>query len=137
VAKRYLFSKKQRLQNNDRFKGILGHKCCASNDLFKVYAAGNDCGYPRFGVSAGKGCGNAVVRNRLKRLAREAFRISQHDIATGYDYLLIFTPKLSKKEKPSAKSSATKMSFSQVTESFLRLSDQAVKKASKKSKSIK
>jgi len=137
VAKRYLFSKKQRLRNNDQFKGILGHKCCASNDLFKIYVAGNDCGYPRFGVSAGKGCGNAVVRNRLKRLAREAFRISQHDIATGYDYLLIFTPKVSKKEKPFAKSSATKLTFSQVTESFLRLSDQAVKKAYKKSKSIK
>jgi len=137
VAKRYLFSKKQRLRNNDQFKAILGHKCCASNDLFKIYAAGNQCGYPRFGVSAGKACGNAVLRNRLKRLAREAFRVSQHDIATGYDYLLIFTPKVSKKEKLSEKSSAAKMTFSQVTESFLRLSDQAVKKASKKSKSIK
>jgi ribonuclease P protein component len=137
VAKRYLFSKKQRLRNNDRFKGILGHKCCAGNDLFKVYVAGNDCGYPRFGVSAPKRCGNAVLRNRLKRLAREAFRVSQHDIATGYDYLLIFTPKVSKKEKLSASLSTVKMTFSQVTESFLRLSDQAVKKASKKSKSIK
>ena len=137
MAKRYLFSKKQRLRNNDQFKGILDHKCCASNDLFKIYVAGNQCQYPRFGVSAPKGCGNAVVRNRLKRLAREAFRASQHDIAAGYDYLLIFTPKLSKKEKPAAKSSALKMTFAQVTESFLRLSDQAVEKASKKSKSIK
>lgn len=137
MAKRYLFSKKQRLRNNEQFKAILGHKCCASNDLFKIYVAGNDCGHPRFGVSVPKGCGNAVLRNRLKRLAREAFRVAQHDIATGYDYLLIFTPKVSKKEKLSEKSSAAKMTFAQVTESFLRLSDQAVKKASKKSKSIK
>ena len=137
MAKRYLFSKKQRLRNNDQFKGILAHKCCASNDLFKIYVAGNQCGYPRFGVSAGKGCGNAVVRNRLKRLAREAFRVSQHDIATEYDYLLIFTPKVSKKERLSAGSSTLKMTFSQATESFLKLSDQAVKKASKKSKTIK
>ncbi len=137
MAKRHLFSKKQRLRNNDQFKGILGYKCCAGNDLFKIYVAGNDCGYPRLGVSAGKRCGNAVVRNRLKRLAREAFRASQHDIATGYDYLLIFTPKVSKKEKLSEKSAAMKMTCSQVTQSFLRLSDQAVKKASKKSKSIK
>ena len=39
-----------------------------------VFVAPSDVG-PRLGVVASKKVGNAVVRNRSKRLAREAFRI--------------------------------------------------------------
>lgn len=39
-----------------------------------VFVAHSDVG-PRLGVVASKRVGNAVVRNRAKRLAREAFRI--------------------------------------------------------------
>lgn len=39
-----------------------------------VFVAPSDVG-PRLGVVASKRVGNAVVRNRSKRLAREAFRI--------------------------------------------------------------
>ena len=73
--------------------------------MLRLYAAGNDLGMPRFGVSVGKSVGGAVVRNRLKRLAREAFRLHQHEIPPNFDYILIITQK-----KPNNKAKSGTMS---------------------------
>jgi ribonuclease P protein component len=37
----------------------------------------------RLGLSVGKRVGNAVARNRAKRLVREAFRLSRHELEGG------------------------------------------------------
>ena len=43
----------------------------------------------RVGVVAGKRVGNAVARNRAKRLMREALRAYQTQIASGWDLIFI------------------------------------------------
>jgi ribonuclease P protein component len=43
----------------------------------------------RLGVITSSKIGNAVVRNRARRLLREAFRLHQHDLAQPLDLVLV------------------------------------------------
>jgi ribonuclease P protein component len=97
--KRLFFRKDQRLRTNEQFKSVLDYNCCVRNSDLLLFTAENDCNYPRLGVSVSKNCGNAVVRNRIKRLIRESFRRNQHEIAQTYDYLVIAAKPKGKKQK--------------------------------------
>jgi ribonuclease P protein component len=43
----------------------------------------------RLGVAVSRKYGNAVRRNRIKRVFRAAFRKCQHDLPAGFDYVLL------------------------------------------------
>ncbi len=120
---RFSFPKKKRLVNNRQFKAVLDHGRRLSNGLLTLYMAENDCGYPRLGISVKKSCGNAVLRNRLKRLLREVFRQSQDRIPAGFDYLLMISPRWLKKSRTGK--TARLPTFEQVKSSFLTLVNSA------------
>ncbi len=54
-----------------------------------VYARKNRYPYNRLGLTVGKTAGGAVVRNRLKRLMRESYRLFEDAVETGYDIILV------------------------------------------------
>jgi ribonuclease P protein component len=123
TLKLFAFPKTSRLVRNSEFKAVLARNLRASNGLFTLFVAENQRGLPRLGVSVSKSCGGAVVRNRLKRLAREAFRRCQSQIPSGFDYLLMISAKRSKEsgKKHDDKQLPKNLTLEQVNTSFLKL----------------
>jgi ribonuclease P protein component len=61
-----------------------------SDDVLVVYAAENQREHPRLGISLSrKKVRLAHARNRLKRLVREAFRLSKTELPPGVDLVVI------------------------------------------------
>lgn len=74
-----------------------------NKDFRRLYYRGNSvaCGYVvvyvmknrlrcnRLGLTCGKTVGKAVVRNRVKRLMRESYRLCEDRLETGYDIVLV------------------------------------------------
>ena len=85
----FAFPQSLRLKTPAEFKSVYDRKRSVSDGLLVVYAKENDLGRTRVGLSVSKKVGNAVARNRCKRLFREVFRLSQHDLPSGIDLILI------------------------------------------------
>ena len=60
----------------------------AADGVLIVNGVKNGLDHSRLGLSIGRTVGNAVVRNRWKRLIREAFRLSRADLPTGIDLIV-------------------------------------------------
>lgn len=129
ILKRFCFGKEKKLKSNEQFKAVLSNGRRFDDGLLVVYTAENDFGHARLGVSVPKVLGGAVVRSRLKRLIREAFRQSQGEIPGGFDYVVMVSPQWKKLigEELSAEEASRRLGFEQVRESFLKLVELAFK----------
>src|SRR5439155_25431530 len=83
------FRKQDRLLSPFDFKRVYERKCSVSNQWLIVYGCPNELGRLRVGLSVSRKVGNAVARNRFKRLYRAAFRLSRAELPTGFDLILI------------------------------------------------
>jgi ribonuclease P protein component len=85
---RLTFSKKHRLRGDRTFHRVFERGERRRVPDLTVIVLKNDCGYARLGISVPKRVGDAVVRNRIKRQLREAFRAVQHELP-AVDIVLI------------------------------------------------
>jgi ribonuclease P protein component len=86
--------RKFRLTRSTDFKRVRRFGKSYAHPLVVLITQASDQPRPRVGVAAGRTVGNAVRRNRAKRLLRAAMQRILPDIATGYDLLLIARPPL-------------------------------------------
>jgi ribonuclease P protein component len=71
------------------FQRVYDRRRSVSDERLIVYACDNDLPYNRLGLSVSRKFGGAVQRNRMRRLFREAYRLTRHDLPTGLDLVLI------------------------------------------------
>jgi ribonuclease P protein component len=76
----FRFTKQQRLLRASEFERVFAARCSAGNRSLVMYGAANELGYPRLGLTVSRKLGGAATRNRWKRVAREAFRLAQHQL---------------------------------------------------------
>ncbi|KXZ40760.1 ribonuclease P protein component [Alkalithermobacter thermoalcaliphilus JW-YL-7 = DSM 7308] len=77
------------LKKSSDFAKVYNNGKSFANKALVIYILENNLGKNRVGFSVSKKIGNSVVRNRVKRLIRESFRLNNDKIRQGYDIVFI------------------------------------------------
>lgn len=84
--------KENRLRKPDEFRRVYATGKRFEGRLMTIFIVPSETGFQRLGITASKkAVGNAVQRNRAKRLLREAFRLSKAELGeldTKFDWVL-------------------------------------------------
>ena len=101
--------KTESLKKNIDFRHVYSEGSIKANKYLVMYKIGNDLTINRLGISVSKKVGNSVVRHRVKRLVKEAFRNSEHMFNSGLDIVFV------------ARSNAASMSYEETLKSLMGL----------------
>ncbi|MBP2642338.1 MAG: rnpA [Firmicutes bacterium] len=85
----FKLSKRRILKKNKHFQAVYRHAKSVANRYMVLYVLKRKGGPGQVGFAAGKRLGNAVVRNRVKRLLREAYRLNCHKLNDGFDLIIV------------------------------------------------
>ncbi len=78
-----------RLKKNWEFKRVYRHGRAVVSRNIVLYYFPNGMDYNRIGFSISKKVGKSVVRNKIKRIYREAYYAIEEKLRVGYDIILI------------------------------------------------
>ena len=79
----------QILNNNRDFVALYKKGKYIVSKVAVVYYRKNRLPYNRLGITTGKKVGNAVARNRAKRIIRQAYRENELSIPIGYVFVIV------------------------------------------------
>ncbi len=83
--------KRERITKRKDIEHLFAEGARCSRAVLRATALRNGLDYSRLGVGPSSKLCNAVKRNRLKRLTREAFRLNKADLPTGLDLFVMPT----------------------------------------------
>ncbi len=89
---RSCFPKEARLRKRREFNTVYRMGCKKNTPHFLLLVLDNSSGSCRLGVTVSKKVGNAIVRNRVKRVIREFFRSNRHRFIQPVDLSVIAKP---------------------------------------------
>jgi ribonuclease P protein component len=78
-----------RLRRPEDFRKVWSDGRSWAHPLLVLWGRPNALGYSRVGITASRKVGNAVARNRCRRLLREAARRLEPALAEGWDFVLV------------------------------------------------
>lgn len=93
-SKRFVLD--ERIKKSSDFKNLFKNGKRVSVVGAKLFYLDNNLGFNRIAFTLPRGFGNAVKRNREKRLGRETYRNLKSHLNTGYDILLLVYPSAEK-----------------------------------------
>ncbi len=84
------FTKRQRVCKPGEYAAVFQTRLYVADAWLQINGRQRSMGKgtPRLGLSIGKRFGNAVQRNRWKRVVREAFRLEQHSLPADWDLIV-------------------------------------------------
>ena len=99
----------ERLRKNAQFSEVYSEHRSFADKYFVMYVRKNGELFNRVGVSVSKKIGNSVVRHRVKRLVKEAFRNSEKMFNSGLDIVFV------------ARKNAAEMTYEETVKSLMGL----------------
>lgn len=77
------------LRNTRQFNFVYKRGKSIVNRYVVMYYVKNNLDTNKVGFSVSKKVGKAVVRNRVKRLVKESFRLNSENVKLGYDIVFV------------------------------------------------
>lgn len=90
MTSRTTFRPYERIKDPAAFRRAFDRRRWESDAIMTIHGVENGLDHPRLGISVSrKKVKTAAARNRLKRLIREAFRLSRPELPVGLDLVVV------------------------------------------------
>ena len=117
MTRPYSFRPCHRLRSAADFERVYRSGKRAGDGLFAVNALANESGFARLGMSVStRTVGNAVRRNRVRRIIRELFRLRQATLAP-LDFVVTSRPGARAADRPAIETSLERL-FAEAARKF-------------------